>query len=264
MAVRCDPCGLVCIVLVYFIVFYSDYAYVRYILLTTENWISTYFNAVVYQAIVVLLLWSHAKACFSDPGIVPHPRQPLDFGNESEMKQRLLGKKTGDGREKSWSICQKCEMYRPPRAHHCRICKRCIRKMDHHCPWINNCVGEDNQKFFIQFLVYVAVICLYTVISIGISYARTEQPSQQKLIHTIILLIESLLFGIFVVAVLTDQLQAVFSDETTVERCGHSKSVTSKPKKVLLAEVCGTGPLYLWLLPCGLPAVIKKQDQFIV
>jgi len=34
-----------------------------------------------------------------------------------------------------WTVCTRCETYRPPRAHHCRICKRCIRRMDHHCPW---------------------------------------------------------------------------------------------------------------------------------
>ena len=61
-------------------------------------------------------------------------------------------------------------MYRPPRAHHCRICRRCIRRMDHHCPWINNCVGEWNQKYFIQFLFYVALLSAYSIFLVAISW----------------------------------------------------------------------------------------------
>lgn len=38
-------------------------------------------------------------------------------------------------------ICHKCDRIKPLRAHHCSVCGKCINKMDHHCPWINNCVG---------------------------------------------------------------------------------------------------------------------------
>lgn len=31
------------------------------------------------------------------------------------------------------SICKKCISPKPPRAHHCSVCNKCILKMDHHC-----------------------------------------------------------------------------------------------------------------------------------
>jgi hypothetical protein len=47
--------------------------------------------------------------------------------------------------------------WRGHRSHHCRICNRCIVRMDHHCPWMNNCVGANNQKHFMLFLFYTIV-----------------------------------------------------------------------------------------------------------
>jgi hypothetical protein len=39
-------------------------------------------------------------------------------------------------------ICFYCEALRAPSTKHCQHCDRCVKGFDHHCPWINNCVGR--------------------------------------------------------------------------------------------------------------------------
>ena len=49
---------------------------------------------------------------------------------------------------------------------HCKACNRCTDKFDHHCMWLNNCIGANNYHIFI-----IACICLMSLVLINAVYA---------------------------------------------------------------------------------------------
>lgn len=52
-------------------------------------------------------------------------------------------------------LCPECEVIRSARSRHCAICNECVDRFDHHCPWINNCVGIKNHNAFLMFLLSI-------------------------------------------------------------------------------------------------------------
>jgi hypothetical protein len=75
-------------------------------------------------------------------------------------------------------LCPECEVIRTSRSRHCNICNRCVNRFDHHCPWINNCVGGGNNGWFylyilstlifIGFLMYLSGSMIYHLTNISL------------------------------------------------------------------------------------------------
>ncbi|KAI8064844.1 DHHC palmitoyltransferase-domain-containing protein, partial [Gilbertella persicaria] len=54
--------------------------------------------------------------------------------------------------------CSTCQLWKPDRTHHCRVCNACVLKMDQ----VNGCVGSFNYRYYIQFLIYVTLFAAWT------------------------------------------------------------------------------------------------------
>ncbi|CAK9104096.1 Palmitoyltransferase erf2 (DHHC cysteine-rich domain-containing protein erf2) (Ras protein acyltransferase) [Durusdinium trenchii] len=139
-----------------------------------------------------LLLFSATVAsllatCCSDPGIIPPRRFVLATGSRTHLAELLgydlLGPRgqepCGDPcldaasmvseqlRAEGYRWCHTCQIVRPPRASHCKDCDHCVLRYDHHCPFVNNCVGQRNYHFFIIFTtvaIFLAIIVLPAIL----------------------------------------------------------------------------------------------------
>lgn len=60
--------------------------------------------------------------------------------------------------------CHTCKLLKPARSKHCKKCGKCILFFDHHCVWLNNCIGKGNYKWFYSFLIINIIVLSYASI----------------------------------------------------------------------------------------------------
>lgn len=119
---------------------------------------------------------------------------------------------------------------KPDRTHHCRLCDSCIRRMDHHCPWIANCVGYANYKFFFLMVLYGALCCIILMGTFWETvYVFLNNPDANPYLCFYVMVLYSLvaLLGIVVTCFLLFHIYLVVNNMSTIEYCEKKKQGSS-------------------------------------
>jgi len=124
-------------------------------------------TTVTFLGISGILWYNFLKAWKGDPGIVIAT---------PDVQMKTIVQLAEKGSEKGTSgcfdsrvFCSTCLIRKPVRSKHCSVCDRCIAKFDHHCPWIGNCVGASNHKYFMGYLYTLSLLMVYMVCGVYIT-----------------------------------------------------------------------------------------------
>ena len=79
-------------------------------------------------------------------------------------------------------MCPDCQVLRSLRSKHCAICKRCVERFDHHCPWLNNCVGVNNHNSYLAFLYFLSLFLILSVASAVLSIMDPDEVSDDHVL----------------------------------------------------------------------------------
>lgn len=276
--IRNDPCGMFSAALTVGLVLFAHYVIVKLILLP---WAGFSHHIIWFSAICILSLISHTRAQFTDPGAIPETFVPPPLPQSDLLDRSPYPCPAGP------KICRACRTIKSPQAYHCGTCKRCLIRMDHHCPWVNNCVAIHNQKYFILFLVYTAASCFYAAAVLASRFFSCSSFPRQCTVTGwatalgIVTFVEALIFGLFVIIMMFDQFTAIF--EGNQDEMQHYKQQLSsyeyniehkipvygpKPEKPLartkyesLCLVFGESFSYRWFLPLNMPASIQEAFE---
>ncbi|XP_062917099.1 palmitoyltransferase ZDHHC15B isoform X1 [Mobula hypostoma] len=260
------------VLIISMVVLWSYYAYVfELCVFTVRNGMEKAAYLVIFHLFFVLFVWTYCKAIFTEPAqpsrkfqLTRADRERYEREENPEVQKQILldvaktlpvYTKTASG---AIRYCDRCQLIKPDRCHHCSICDTCVLKMDHHCPWVNNCIGFSNYKFFLLFLGYSMLYSLFvaaTVLQYFIMFWTGGLPDGPAKFHVLFLLFVAVMFFLSLMFLLSYHCWLVSLNRSTLEafsapifQHGPDKNGYNLGTRKNLEHVFGPEKKY-WLLP---------------
>ncbi|RKF79652.1 Palmitoyltransferase AKR1 [Golovinomyces cichoracearum] len=129
--------------------------------LLPETYSSNSITNLLFGISYILCAYFYICTMVYEPGFVPK----LDgISQQKVVIDGLLNEWKFD----EYNFCIPCMIRQPLRSKHCRQCGRCVAKHDHHCPWVYNCIGINNHRHFLLYLITLELgIIMLIKITIG-------------------------------------------------------------------------------------------------
>jgi hypothetical protein len=217
---------------------------------------------IFFHCDTALLMYCFVCCILIHPGTIPntpewqlHQDSP-EIGQQEKRLSTIETKHTGERRHCKW-----CMRYKPDRCHHCRVCNTCILRMDHHCPWIYNCVGYRNHKYFFLLLFYSCIDLHFIVFTMFHSTQRATRTDVPFSLMFLLIFGETLasFLAVLVTAFFFFHIWLMMKAMTTIEFCEKSlkkadydSSLYHKGPFGNMCEVMGPVPMF-WLCPWSVP-----------
>ncbi|KAJ8472209.1 hypothetical protein OPV22_026552 [Ensete ventricosum] len=114
------------------------------------------FRATASMVLTAVVIVNLILASTRDPGIIP--RNQVSNASDIISRSRRV---SVEGVSVTIKYCKICKIYRPPRSYHCVVCDNCVDRFDHHCPWIDQCIGLRNSRYYLMFILSILAVFSY-------------------------------------------------------------------------------------------------------
>ena len=123
-------------------IFLSDLLFVGFVYLPLFQEFQTYVLTGLYGgfALMTVIFWARASKI--------DPSDPRIYGEKIPFKGTQI------------NYCTICKSTVELQSKHCAKCDRCTENFDHHCEWLNNCIGSRNYRSFFCATLFMTLLVL--------------------------------------------------------------------------------------------------------